>query len=377
MHQRLTRFRVAGYRSLRDVTLEPGAVTVLIGPNGSGKSNLLSALRLLPRLPTQSLQYYVRSQGGASHLLHQGPKVTPELAFELQFGPHVSYAATLAFGGDDALFFGAERATSDGVEADLGSGHRESVLRSPPDPNMRLTGRTLSGYLAAISAFHFHDTSLGSALRINGRANDTREIRSDGANLTAHLLELRRSHDLAAMASWRRINELVRQAAPFIKELTPVVVDPSVHPSYLDNPDVDLSSASVRLDWIDQRDNVFGPDQLSDGTLRFIALVTALAQPARRLPPFLSIDEPELGLHPAALSVLAGLIRSVSSRAQVVLATQSPALLDHFAPEEVVVCELVDGETHLRRLDPARLKDWLEEYTLAQLYDKNLLGGRP
>jgi predicted ATPase len=135
--------------------------------------------------------------------------------------------------------------------------------------------------------------------------------------------------------------------------------------------------SAVRLDWVDERDQVFGPHQLSDGTLRCIALFTALAQPVETLPSFLTIDEPELGLHPAALHLLAGLVRSTSAHCQILLATQSPALLDLFEPHEIVVTERKDGSTELRRLDPNALATWLEDYSLSELYDKNVLGGRP
>ena len=116
---------------------------------------------------------------------------------------------------------------------------------------------------------------------------------------------------------------------------------------------------------------------ISDGTLRCIALFTALGQPVESLPAFLSIDEPELGLHPAALGILASLVRSTSTHAQILLATQSPALLDLFDPQDVVVAERAQGATTFRRLDPDQLAGWLEDYSLSELYDKNVLGGRP
>jgi predicted ATPase len=143
-------------------------------------------------------------------------------------------------------------------------------------------------------------------------------------------------------------------------------VDPS-------NPE----TSAVRLDWVDERDSIFGPHELSDGSLRAIALITALAQPAARLPAFITIDEPELGLHPAALGLLIELIRSVSSRCQVVLSTQSPLLLDMVDEEEVVVVERNNGETHLKRLARTELAAWRDEYTLSELYAKNVFGGSP
>jgi predicted ATPase len=217
-----------------------------------------------------------------------------------------------------------------------------------------------------MSFFHFHDTSVTSPLRQNARQEDTRYLRSDGSNLAAYLYSLANAEGAAHQKAWRRINDFVRRIAPFVKTLDPAPVDPSQG-----------ERSAIRLDWTDESDHVFGPHHLSDGTLRAIALITALAQPAESLPRFVSIDEPELGLHPVALAIFASLVRSVSMQCQVLLATQSPALLDHFEPEEVVVAERVAGETELRRLDSDDLAAWLEEYCLSDLYDKNVLGGRP
>ncbi len=222
--------------------------------------------------------------------------------------------------------------------------------------------------------FHFHDTSINSALRANASSSQYQYLRSDGSNLAAYLLWLSQASDRSAAVAWKRISLLVREVAPFIKQLKPTpagVLDPESFDISTDNP------ASIRLDWIDQNDAIFGPHQLSDGTLRAIALITALAQPSATLPAVISIDEPELGLHPAALGVLAGLIRSASTRSQVILATQSPTLLDHFDPQEVLVTENIGGETQIRRLDPEHLSKWMEEYKLSELFDMNVLGGRP
>ena len=89
------------------------------------------------------------------------------------------------------------------------------------------------------------------------------------------------------------------------------------------------------------------------------------------------MDEPELGLHPYAITLLASLIRQASVDTQVILATQSPILLDHFEPEDVLVTERVNGGTKIARLNSEELKVWLEDYSLGQLWEKNELGGRP
>jgi predicted ATPase len=168
---------------------------------------------------------------------------------------------------------------------------------------------------------------------------------------------------------------MIRRIAPFIKNLSPALSSTGDAASVLQTSG--STRAGVRLDWIDDRDEIFGPHHLSDGTLRAIALITALGQPVSRLPLFISIDEPELGLHPAALAMVCGLVQSVASRSQVMLSTQSPEVLDHFPAESVVVVERHEGASVFNRLEPQRLAAWLEDYSLSELYDKNLLGGRP
>lgn len=375
MTKAISRIHVQGFRSLRDVTLEPGRVTVLIGPNGSGKSNLLSFLQMVPQLPAKALRRFVGTRGGASALLHYGPKITPVLSFRLDFTEEESgsaYEAELEYAAGDALVFKEERvcSRSAGVAAEtsqtLGVGHPESrlveLVRGSEDP----TFAAVSSWLAGMSSYHFHDTSMSSALRQHARSVDDRVLRSDGRNLAAFLRRLKTSSSAADQAAWRRINLMAQKIAPAIRELSPTPVEVG-----------DAPPQSVRLDWVDDQGENFGVHDLSDGTLRAIALVTALAQPVSTLPAFITIDEPELGLHPAAMALLAGLIRSVSSRCQILLATQSPTLLDHFPPEDVVVVERKDGASAFRRLDPDALEAWLADYSLSELYDKNVLGGRP
>jgi predicted ATPase len=223
-----------------------------------------------------------------------------------------------------------------------------------------VTAKTVDYWLSQLTFFHFHDTSMTSALRTHARAADDRDLRSDGSNLAAYLGRLEHSDEGKA---WRRINHFVGRIAPSVKALSPT-------------PTANNGNA-VRLDWIDDQDERFGAHQLSDGTLRAIALITALAQPTQTLRKFISIDEPELGLHPAAIHLLAELARSVSRHTQILLATQSTALLDNFSPEEIVVVERNAGASSFHRLDPAALEGWLDDYSLSEVFEKGVIGGRP
>lgn len=370
----LSRFRVSGFRSLRDVTLELSPVTVLIGPNGSGKSNLLSALRMVPLMRTQSLRRFVGEQGGASALLHYGPSVTRELSLQLNFeaeGRRNGYEVRLGYAAGDTLLFLDEvvcysrEGEANPLVFSLGAGYTESRLKERAKEAGANTERVVDGLVSRMSFFHFHDTSPTSPLRQNARQADNRYLRSDGSNLASFLHRLRTSEDTGVAASWNLIEGLVRRVAPFIRELQPDLVEPD-HPG-----------SAIRLYWVDERDHRFDAHDLSDGTLRAIALIAALGQPSSSLPQFITIDEPELGLHPAALSLVASLVRSASSRCQVLLSTQSTALLDEFEPEDVVVVERSGGESSFRRLSSGELDAWLDDYSLSELYDKNVLGGRP
>lgn len=370
----ITRIQVQGFRSLKSIDLEPGRITVLIGANGSGKSNLLSVLRMVPLMRTQSLRRFVADAGGASALLHYGPQTTKEMSLRLEFqqdGGTNAYAATLGYAARDTLIFRDEsveycpRNAANKVTS-LGTGHSESRLDEQAQDPRAGTAKTVRWWLSGMNFFHFHDTSLSSPLRQNALQTETNYLRSDGCNLAAFLYRLATSDADDDIASWKRIGMLVRRIAPYVKRLEPRLVDPA-------RP----ATSAVRLSWVDDRDYTLDVHDFSDGTLRALALITALSQPVSRLPAFLSIDEPELGLHPAALGLLMSLVRSVSSRCQILLATQSPALLDYFEPNEVVVTEREAGETDFRRLDAAKLASWLEDYSLSELYDKNILGGRP
>lgn len=365
MNSTLARITIAGYRSLRSIELaELGPRTVLIGPNGAGKSNLLSFLRLVASAARGGLGTFVGEQGGAQMLLHYGAKVTPRLDFELAFtadGTCGLYHATLGHAAGDRFVYLDERigeGTGDAIRwQSLGAGHFESRLTDATDAS----ALTVSTALRGLGFYHLHDTSPASPMRANARAADARVLRGDGGNLAAVLAALARSDEPADKAAFHRIEGLVRQIAPFIRALEPG----------------DIGRHAIRLFWRDTRDEVFGPEHLSDGTLRAIGLFTALGQPIDRLPGTIAIDEPELGLHPAALHLFCELVHGVSTQRQLLIATQSPALLDHFEPADVRVVEHHDGASTIRRLDSATLAAWLDDYKLSELFDSNLLGGRP
>ena len=214
--------------------------------------------------------------------------------------------------------------------------------------------------LQAWRLYHFHDTSFHSPMKKTAKLHDNRFLRQDGSNLASFLYLLRERHE----TSYRMIRSTIGQVAPFFHDF-------ALEPTAL-NPD------TIQLEWRHKNsDAYFDASSLSDGTLRFMALTTLLLQPAELRPGIVLLDEPELGLHPYAIAMLAAMLRSASTETQIVVATQSPGLLDHFEPEDILVAERVAGETRLNRLEAEKLQVWLEDYSLGQLWEKNHFGGRP
>jgi predicted ATPase len=246
----------------------------------------------------------------------------------------------------------------------IGKGSRESQLTAlKTEAASGGQGRGVPHYVhQAVSSwtvYHFHDTSLLAPMRRDQSARDRGRLRPDASNLAAHLLFLRDTFT----STYTLIRDTVRMIAPFLDD-------------FVLEPDEKGGEEKVRLEWRQKgSDYPFQPSQLSDGTMRFICLATSLLQPGR--PATIVIDEPELGLHPYAINLLADLIQSASERTQVVISTQSPILLDHFSPEDVVVVNRDDGRSVFERLEADRLTEWLQEYSVGELWQKNVVQGGP
>ena len=327
---------IKGFKSIASIEKLPlYSINVLIGPNGSGKSNFVGVFAFLQAIREGRLQDYVARAGGANRILHFGAAVTQNLDIEVSFADETSrYDITLKPTASDELYVS--------IVITVGDESVEDLL------------------LDSWRLYHFHDTSAASAMKRTADLNDNRFLRPDGSNLPSFLHYLRERHQSA----YSLIRGVVRQAAPFFRDFQ---LEP-----------LRLNESKVRLEWIHEAsDAYFDASALSDGTLRFIALATLLLQPRELRPTVILIDEPELGLHPYAITLLASLMKQASAHSQIIVSTQSPSLLDHFEPEDVLVADRVDGATQLTRLASQDLDEWLEEYSLGQLWEKNELGGRP
>ena len=348
---------IQGFRSIAELKeLELRPLNILIGANGSGKSNFLGALDLLQTVlrpgGVNLLSEYVTRAGGAESLLHFGAKVTPTIRFAVSFQDGGDdFRVELRFGADDQFFPRIEVGTTE---------FSKDVATNPDLQQPIVFEENLVGGLERWLLYHFHDTGFASPLKKTADVHDNRYLRPDGSNLAAFLYLLSKKHK----TSYTQIRRTIRLAAPFFDDFT---LKPLA-----------LNENKIRLDWRHiGSDAYFDASSLSDGTLRFIALATLLLQPVALRPTLILLDEPELGLHPSAITLLASLLKQATIESKIIVATQSSTLLDHFDPEDVLVTERVDGATKLRRLDGETLKVWLEDYSLGQLWEKNELGGRP
>jgi predicted ATPase len=354
--QRLKSVVVEGFTSIHSASLALRDVNVLVGANGAGKSNLIQALDVLGRIVDGELGLYVGLSGGAGALLNADPAEPRRIRLEAESDAG-GYAAELVPAAGDTLIFSSETFVRQGsVPESLGRGHRESVLAASGTRRETEAG-ALVETLRNCRVFHFHDTSRDALVRLHGYTADNRSLQSDAGNLAAVMLRLRDGD----RARYQRIVRTVKQVAPFFGDF---VLEPELAPD------------RVRLRWRQEgSDTVFPADALSDGTLRFICLAALLGQPD--LPGLIILDEPELGLHPFAIVQLAAMLRSASQESQVLLATQSVTLMNQFELDDLVVVERRDGASVFERPDRERLGDWLADYSLGELWEKNLLGGRP
>lgn len=365
---------VKGFKSIASVEKLPlRPINVIIGANGSGKSNFIGAFSFLNEIRNRDLQHSVRRAGGAEQLLHFGSRVTSSIEMSLSFGGGLNwYSLSLAPTDDDSLYPAREIAAFGGGRISpampatrrlipLDNGREAGISDPDAQPSIdRPIARWVWRRLGLWRVYHMHDTSFNSPMRKTAKLDDNHFLRDDGSNLPAFLYLLQRKYP----DSYRLIRTTVQRVAPFFDD-------------FLLQPDL-LNQEVIRLAWKHKAsDQYFGASALSDGSLRFIALATLFLQPESLRPSVILVDEPELGLHPYAITLLASLVKQASAQAQVILSTQSSLLLDHFQPEDVLVADRVKEGTQLTRLDPAHLAEWLQDYSLGQLWEKNEFGGRP
>lgn len=364
----LDKVTIKGFMSIRAVEeLEIRPINALIGANGSGKSNFIEALSFLQAIRAGRLQAYVGRAGGANALLHFGAKTTNRMTMSVRFQDQRNgYEITLDATDADRLYpsleyalFYDENAPQPYWKALLVNmkNYYEAALSDEAGSGVPIQVRK---FIDSWRIYHFHDTSSSSAMKTTQDLHNNRSLRTDGSNLAAFLYLLREKHK----TSYKFIRGTVRQIAPFFDDF---ILEPLA-----------LNENKLRLEWkhVGSAD-YFDVSSFSDGTLRFIALATLLLQPKELRPSVILLDEPELGMHPAAIGLLAAMVKSVSVETQVILSTQSPTLVDNFEPQDVLVADRVKGATEFTRLDSDKLAVWLEDYSLGELWQMSDLDGHP
>lgn len=342
--------------------LELKPINIFIGSNGSGKSNFISFFKLVNAIFSQGLQNHVLKEK-SDNLLYFGRKNTEKLYGKMIF--------TRDQQNDNAYWFRLAQTSNGGLFIEEeGSGYNvikdndyqnyfrypnneESIIKNSND----FRDAHLIKYLSNIQVYHFHDTSTTSWLRKECEVEDNIYLKSDGRNLPAFLYLLKKE----SPKRFTRFVKTIQSVAPYIDSF---ILEPSR-----------LNKKEIELRWIEKGDpeSSFSAYQLSDGTLRFIALAAVLLQP--NPPEVIIIDEPELGLHPKAIEKLAGMIKAASEKTQIILSTQSVNLVDCFNPEQIITVDRNEKENQsvFKRLKTEDLGIWLDDYTMGELWEQNII----
>lgn len=359
-YQELKSVNIKGYKSIKNQDIPIGKLNILIGQNGAGKSNFISSFKFLRNIIDRKLKQ-TSLKSGAENLLYYGSKETKNISFYLDFSPN-TYEIRLQPTEDESLFIDYEQCGF-WVEK-YKSPYTTTITASEQESKLfyakarEKVAKYVYDVLQSWRVYHFHDTSESAGVKKYASMSDNKFLFEDASNLAPFLYVMK--HTEAPF--YERIVKTIQLVIPFFKDF---VLEP--------NP---INEDNIRLEWNDNySDKTFTAHQLSDGSLRFICMATLLLQ--ANLPKVILLDEPELGLHPTAITVLAGLLKKASKRSQVIVSTQSVSLVNEFDAEDIIVVEKQDAETVFKRLDSEVLESWLETYSLGDLWDKNIIGGKP
>ena len=360
-HGKLKRIKLSGYKSIKHLDMEIGPLNILIGPNGAGKSNFIGFFHFMNEIVDQGLQLYVSRKGTAEAFLHFGSKETDRISADLWFDPN-GYGIELIPTDDGRLVFKEES-----IEY-LGPGYSEpfkstTIKEGELESSLKERRRSRNGiesyiirYIHDWKIYHFHDTSATASVKKAHSIHDDMWLRPQGENLAAFL------YSIQDKLEYKRIVQTIQRVAPFFQDFILV-------------PDKN-NEEQIRLRWKHKAsDAYFDANSLSDGTLRFMCLTTLLLQPT--LPSMILLDEPELGFHPYALQLLAGMLKSASSNTRIIVSTQSVTLANQFDWQDIIVVGQRHGESHFVKLEEENVKLWLDEYAVGDLWEKNLIGGTP
>ncbi|ARU58206.1 SMC domain-containing protein [Oleiphilus messinensis] len=364
MSTSLDKLTIKGFKSIKDLNkFELKNLNVIVGANGAGKSNLISFFRLLQALIDGNLNRYVRDSGGAGDLLFNGRKTTKKMHFTTHFDnrgfrfnlvPTPSDKCAIE---DEARYYAYNNRWWELGDSEEGKSKLvKEVLEDKSDAQY---SKPVYDAISSWQIYHFHDTSSTASMRHYEIIQDNKVLREDASNIGPFLLKLKDEYP----ADYKAILNAIRLVTPFFDD-------------FILEPQKSGDKEQVNISWYQKgSDYPMQPYHLSDGSIRFICLATALLQP--NPPSTIIIDEPELGLHPAAIVILGELIQQAAQRTQVIVATQSPALIDQFAIEDIVVVNRKDGASTFERLNEKDFSEWLESYSVGELWTKNVIAGGP
>ena len=360
----LERISISGFKSIREQALPLESLNLLIGPNGAGKSNFVEAIRFVGEVVNQRLARYVLVKGGADKLLHRGRRHTPCAHLQLDFAgdeerPAASYQLKVSGTENNGLFIQEEAIRTQAQDGHSGTSDawtrrdlQETGLQERPVSSKAAEG--LFQDLNSCQAYDFRDASPSATMRHTCDLHDNRSLRPQAENLAAYLYWLQETEPV----TYALIEGQVRQIAPFFDafDLEPMRLTPDC----------------IQLAWTERETGArFRAPSMSEGTLRFICLATLLLSPD--MPKVVVLDEPEFGLHPDAIEKVAALLRIAARKTQLIVATQSVTLVNHFEPASVWLVDRRNGASLFRSLKDQDYRAWLEDYALGELWEKNVL----
>ena len=357
----ITRLDIKGYKSIhqQNITLKP--INILIGGNGIGKSNFISVFDLMRSLYEKELQSYILKKGGADVLLYMGKKQTKEINICMEFlcNEELNRYAVDLEETQDSLYIKNASTSYYSKERWYPQVSNKDVKEATIKDDKKGQAWYVSNLMGQFRVYHFHDAGDLSPMKSKSNIDDNITLRRDGGNIASFLYFLKERHP----KSFKRIEMAVQSVSPFFGGFALI-------PDRL-NPNV------IQLEWKQRgiEDTYSNAYQLSDGTLRFICLATLLLQP--NPPQTIIIDEPELGLHPMAINKLSALIKKASDTSQIILSTQSVNLVDNFDADHIIVVDMKENSSYFHRLEEQSLSVWLEQYSIGEIWEKNLIGGQP
>lgn len=357
----ITNLDIKGYKSIKEQKVVLKNINILIGGNGIGKSNFISAFTLMRSLYEKELQAYVLKKGGANALLYMGKKQTDEMTIDLAFqngGYENRYIVNFQEAQDGLIIKKTQTAfwyNGEWKERTYDVNVKEATIKDATYSQAWYVKELMQQFMV----YHFHDAGDKSPMKGFSPLHDNDALKYDGSNIAAYLYFLQEKYP----KHFKRIEMSVKEVSPFFESF-------SLKPNR-------LNEETIRLEWKQKgaEDTYFNAYQLSDGTLRFICLATLLLQPTP--PKTIIIDEPELGLHPQAINKLAALIKKTVDKSQIIISTQSVNLVDNFEPDNIIVVDMKEGASDFHRLDGKELEMWLDDYSLGEVWEKNVIGGQP